>query len=230
MAIAEEEVKAATTKESGKTKKAKKKKAKAKKKPSSQKTTEQQVASRTKKQKPLADTTSALPDTLSQQRIVCQEVGNTTPTNITLDEINGTSMSIYVDDIHHANPSVLQTIYWIHLKNHRYVIARVSEKQYEIICQNKPRITHLVSVVDCAVTPTLSYGSWKRHELKNDFPSAQQISAKDEAFQENGTNFHNPPVKIELLDVETDNDSDDSSDEEWDFSDEDEEAFDFSDD
>ncbi len=170
------------------------------------------------------DTSHNLPETLAKQRIVCHHAGRPFTSNVHLSDVKATSKSIYVDDIHHANPTVLQTIHWVHMPNTRHVVARVTEDEYERIYRmTKEEINHYVNVVDCAVNPTLTYGSWLRKDIKNDFPSAAQIQLQDEEFKENPTNFHNPPVRLNFIeDEDTEEDMFDfGKDDELDFSEED---------
>lgn len=165
------------------------------------------------------------PPEVEARKIRCKEVNNPNVAHIELKDIKGTSQSIYVDDIHHANPTVLETIYWVNLKDNRWVIARVPKEDYDYIVQKTgKRIAHHVTVVDCSVLPTLSYGSWQFHELTDAFPSAKQIEEQDRLFRENPTNFHNAPVKIELIREKAASKEDDNQeDEELDLLDEDEE-------
>lgn len=153
-----------------------------------------------KKQPPVADTSKNLPEPVQSRKVLCKQVGLTRPTPITLDDVTATTKSIYVDDIHHANPTHLQTIHWVILKDHPVVIARVEQSEYESILKERPKLNHLVSVVDCSVVPTLTYGSWKASQLSSGFPTAKQIAERDEEFKTNPTVLHNPPVKLELLD------------------------------
>lgn len=171
------------------------------------------------KKKQIEDTTKNLPDKLAEQRVVCKEVGHTSVSKVALSDIVATSKSIYVDDIHHANPNVLQTVYWALMPNTRHVCARMTEEEYERVYKlTANKINHHVAVVDCAVSPTLSYGSWERKSLKKDFPSPDQIDLYDKKFKENPTMFHNPPVRLDIID-DTNEETDDEFD--FDFSDED---------
>lgn len=200
--MAEEKVKADTT---GKKKKVKgKKDAQEKKKNKKPKVknnqpNEKKPADPKKKQLPESDTSNELPPIIKEKKILARNVDRVQPIKVGFEEVAATSQSIYVDDIHHANPTRLQTIYWIIMPNTSHIIARVSKEQYEEILQKKPTINHHVNVVDCSVVPTLTYGSWKVSQLKDGFPSMKQIEAQDEEFKNNPTRIHNQPVKIELI-------------------------------
>lgn len=158
---------------------------------------------------PIKDTTHKLPEQIQKKMIVCKEVGQYKTSQVELDEIKATSKQIYVDNIHHANPTILQTIYWIIAPESRHVVARVTKEQYEYILQNKKNINHHISVVDCAVIPTLTYGSWKASEINGELPSAEQIKEKEEELKKNTAVIHNPPVKIELYKEEEDDTTND---------------------
>jgi hypothetical protein len=226
-----------------KKKKKQKKKAEEKPKPKAKETPKSNGA--------VKDTTHKLPSTAASKKIVCKEVGSPSVTRVDVHDIKGTSKQVYVDNIHSANPQTLQVIYWVICPDTRHVILRVTEDQYqETMKALGKNATHHLSVVDCAVVPTLTYGSWQVRDIKGDFPSPQQIAEQDKAFKSNPTMFHNPPVTVELYEaqkqleeaeqqVATAEDPqeedfimmEDEDEEDMDFSDGDEEdAFDFSED
>lgn len=169
----------------------------------------------------LKDTSSNLPDKIASRKIVAKEVNTKENTRVELNTIQATSQQVYVDDIHHANPTALQTIYWIIMPDTRHVVLRVTKEQYEEIVKKKPNMNHLVSFVDCSVYPTLTYGSWKLDEIQGGFPDNEQLKEQEARFKRNPTMFHNRPVKIELYEEEP---TDDIKEEEFDFEDE---EFDF---
>lgn len=155
------------------------------------------------KKKPIKDTSDKLPDVIKQRKIICKDVGGVVPTKVALEDITATSKCIYVNDIHSANPEILQTIYWIIMPNTVHVLARVTKEEYEYVVQKTGKQgKHLVSVVDCSVIPTLTYGSWKLKDIKGELPTTSQIEEEDENFRKNPTNFHNVPVKIEIYENE----------------------------
>lgn len=169
---------------------------------------------------PIKDTTANLPDHAKARKIVCKETGEVEVLKVNLSDITATTKSIYVDNIHSANPQILQTIYWIIMKDSRHVVARVTKEEYEYVLEQTKKLNHLVSVVDCAVTPTLTYGSWKAHEIKKELPSPDQIEEEDARFKNNPTGFHNPPILVSLAEAEElTAAATEEEDEEWDFDD-----------
>lgn len=175
-----------------------------------------------KKGTPIKDTTDKLPEHAKSRKIVCRETGEVEVLKVDLSDITATTKSIYVDNIHSANPHILQTIYWIIMKDSRHVVARVTQEEYEYVVGQLKKVNHLVSVVDCAVTPTLTYGSWKLQDLKKELPSPDQIEEEDARFKSNPTGFHNPPILVALKEAEELSAAGVEEDEEWDFDDEDE--------
>lgn len=192
----------------------------AKRKKAKQKTTAD-----VKKKLPIKDTTADLPENARNRKIVCKEVSETEVIKVDIADITATSKTMYVDNIHSANPVIMQTIYWITMPDTRHVVARVTKEEYEYVVGQLKKASHLVSVVDCAVTPTLTYGSWKISELKGELPSPDQIEMEDKKFRENPTSLHNPPIAIELAEEEVASAAEEEEDEwvAWDDEDEDEE-------
>lgn len=189
-----------------------------------------------KKGMPIKDTTDQLPKLAQDRKIVCKQVTEVGISRIDITDITSTSKQIYVDNIHSANPQILQTIYWIICPDTRHVVVRVEKDEYNYVLKTSGKTAvHHISVVDCAVMPTLTYGSWKVDEVKGELPSPQQIEEKDEAFKKNPTNFHNPPVKVELYEAQQEaekaikeasaskEDTQEEEDFDFDFSDEEEE-------
>lgn len=193
-------------------------------------TTEAPAPTKKKKVEPLKDTSDKLPKKVADRKVVATRVGDVRSTNVSVSDITATSQSVYVDDIHHANPTPLQTIYWLILKNNPHVVVRVEKSVYENVVSTVKNINHLYTVVDCSVVPTLSYGSWKLNEI-NEFPTSAQIKEQDSRFKKNPTMVHNPPVKIELYEEEADDElKDTQEDDTFDFNEEDDDEFDFADD
>lgn len=188
------------------------KRAKAKAKPSAD----------VKKKLPIKDTTADLPENARNRKIVCKEVSEVEVLKVDIADITATSKTMYVDNIHSANPVIMQTIYWITMPDTRHVVARVTKEEYEYVVGQLKKASHLVSVVDCAVTPTLTYGSWKISELKGELPSPDQIEMEDKKFKDNPTSLHNPPVAIELMAEEEVASAAEEEDEWGDWDDEDE--------
>lgn len=181
----------------------------------------------------LTDTSSKLPKAIAERKIVAKATGNVNTISVAIGDIKATSQCVYVDDIHHANPTPLQTIYWLILKNNAHVVVRVDSDVYDDVVKQTgadgKTIPHLYSVVDCSVIPTLTYGSWKYHEIKG-FPTMAQIKLQDTKMKQNDSFIHNHPVKIELYKGDTtDVVEEEEDDAMFDFEDEDEE-FDFADD
>jgi hypothetical protein len=154
------------------------------------------------KKEALKDTSEKLPSVIKERKIVCKEMGAVSVSKVEIDEIVATSKYLYVDDIHSANPKVLQTVYWVIMPDSRLVVARISEDEYNYLRNKGKKVTHHVAVVDCSVVPTLTYGAWIVEQLKKDFPSPAQIAAADEEFKKNPTNFHNPPVRLEIVEAQ----------------------------
>lgn len=185
------------------------------------------------KSNPLVDTSSKLPKAIAERKIVAKSTGNVSNISITVADVKATSQCVYVDDIHHANPTPLQTIYWLILKNNTHVVVRADKDVYDEVVKltgaDGKTVQHLYSVVDCSVIPTLSYGSWKLHEIKG-FPTMAQIKLQDTKMKQNDSFIHNHPVKIELFKGDTVEDLvDQEEDDMFDFEDEGD-SFDFADD
>lgn len=108
-------------------------------------------------------------------------------------DIKAISHYYYVNDIHTANPQVLHEMYWAIMPGHPYVCLPLSKEDATWMRKNT-KVEHIIVVVDCSYTPTLSYG-WKSTELKGDFPTLEEIAEYDKRLKDNPTHFRNYPVK-----------------------------------
>ena len=177
------------------------------------------------------DVIKALPKEKQAVYITATQVGATSTLQVDISKITATSKCIYVADIHALNPHILATVYWVIMPNTPHVVLRVTEKQYNdlLVMKGARRMKHLVTVVDNAVFPSLSYGSWSVDEI-NDFPSEAQIRQFDAKFKSMKLNFHNQPVIAEVaaasmededeleIDFSEDDADDNNEEEEFDFS------------
>lgn len=144
-----------------------------------------------------------LPKEVLDRKIVARSVIPSKDYGVNVAEIVGTSKCMYVNDIHDMAPVILATIYWLRLKDNPHVIVRCTEDDYQWAIDNL-RITnanHLISVVDCSINPTISYG-WQLDKLKGlPLPSLDMIKAyEDSHFKNNPTYFHNQKIVAVLKD------------------------------
>lgn len=172
---------------------------------------------------------SKLPSAIAEKKVFCTSSYSPQPLKVAIKDVRATSKQVYVDDIHHLNPTVLETNYMLILKNNPHVVVRVTEEVHsEVVQLTGAKISHLYSAVDCSVIPTLSYGSWKLTEIKDELPSVKQIAEQDVELKNNPAYVHNPPIKVELY---VDKKDEEAEEETFDFfNEEDEEeddAFDF---
>lgn len=170
---------------------------------------------------------SKLPQAIADKKIVCTSTSSPSIVRVELRDVLATSMHVYVDDIHHLNPTILETNYMMILKNNPYVVVRVTKEVHDEVVQlTGVKLNHHYAAVDCSVIPTLTYGAWKLSEIKGDLPSAKQIAEQDAAFKVNPAYVHNPPVKVELY-VEEIVEPVEEEDDAFDFADEEEDDGDF---
>lgn len=141
------------------------------------------------------DVVSTLPEHKQGTYVRAKSVGETKTIQVNINDITATSQSVYVTDIHAANPQVLATVYWIIMPNTSNVVLRVTKEDYENLMKRKEAqsMSHLYSVVDNSVFPSLTYGSWKLKEIKG-FPTAEQIDEYDAKFRTMEVYLHNQPV------------------------------------
>lgn len=180
----------------------------------------------------VADITSKLPDAKKAVYITAREINESKPIKVSIDDIKATSQYIHVNDIHSANPEILAKVYYIIMPNTNYVVLRLAEKDYnELLTKStSKRINHLYSVVDHAVFPSLTYGSWKLNEIAGELPDADQVADYDDKFKKMDIHVHNQPVHavldfVEEEDLDIDF-SEDEDDVDIDFSDGDDELTD----
>ncbi len=153
--------------------------------------------------------------------------------DVTLAQITGTSKCIYVNNIHDANPIVLEVHYWANMHGQRWPIGRITEEEHEFILQHAglPPKAHITTVVDCSIDPTLSYAWYADQMQGRKLPTFQMVldyEAKN--FGGNTTNFYNQRVQVQIRGKKKDEDE-----EAWTFDDDEvasteEEAWTFSDD
>lgn len=178
------------------------------------------------------DNVKALPKDKQLVYITANQVSDVKTIQVDVSKIKATSKTIYVADIHALNPDILATVYWIVMPNTPHVVLRITEEQYNdlLVMKEARKMKHLVTVVDNAVFPSLSYGSWSINEI-NDFPTEKQIREFDAKFKSMKLNFHNQPVVGEVvatnmdeedfeIDFSEDDADDNDEDEEFDFSEE----------
>lgn len=155
--------------------------------------------SKSKQQERKFTNNTNLPDSAVKHRITGGSTVCEGTQTVDLKEITGTSISMYVNDIHCAVPTILETHYWANTNGQRWPLMLISKEDYEWILANAKHLTddnHIIAVVDCAVYPTLSYG-WKKKELKGlPFPGLDLILERDAEFKVNPTNVHNQTVKM----------------------------------
>ena len=163
---------------------------------------------KSKKEKEEKPEEPGLPPKVEERKIRCKERLTNSVDKVTLKDIKATNKTVYVHDIHDANPQVLETMYWVVLRDHRFVCAMVSKEDWEYIVNNGSGIRHHLRVVDCGVFPTLSY-SFNLMELENgEFPTLAEIEEKDEEFRNNPTNFHNPSLIVKLVKTKSESSDD----------------------
>ena len=164
------------------------------------------------------DVVAALPESKQRSYIKAKIVGETKEVEVDIKTITATSQTVYVADIHAQNPDILATVYWVIMPNTQYVVLRVSKEDYEELLKKKEAqsMKHFYSVVDNAVFPSLTYGSWKLSEIKG-FPTLDQIDEYDAKFRTMDVFIHNPSVKATISDKEQ-AEADEDDDFEIDFS------------
>ena len=162
-------------------------------------------------------------------------VSENKPIRVKATDIAATSKQVYVNDIHSANPQILAVNLLLIIPNSAHIILKVSEQEYTKLLASKEAksMNHLYSVVDNAVYPSLTYGSWKLDEITGELPTLDQIDEYDAKFKKMDVFFHNQPVygsvilgeddDLEIDFSEDDEDEDDASEEDFeiDFSEED---------
>ena len=163
-------------------------------------------------------------------------VSENKPVRVKATDIAATSKQVYVNDIHSANPQILAVNLLLIIPNSAHIILKVSEQEYTDLLASKEAksMNHLYSVVDNAVYPSLTYGSWKLREIKGELPTLDQIDEYDAKFKKMDVFFHNHPVygsvilgedeaDLEIDFSEDEEDEDDASEEDFeiDFSEED---------
>jgi hypothetical protein len=143
--------------------------------------------------------TAGLPESVLKHKLIGKSTISDGTQKITLAEVTGTSRSIYVNDIHSANPVVLAEHFWIGCIGQRWPVVRVEKDEYEFVLKHTqgrlPKNSHIICVVDCSIDPTLSYGFYL-DELPHGFPTLDQIKQKDAEFRKNPTTVHNQSVKL----------------------------------
>lgn len=158
------------------------------------------------------DTVSTLPEKQQHSYIKAKITGEVRMIDVDIKTIKATSQTVYVADIHAQNPDILSIVYWIIMPNTQHVVLRVLKEDYEALLKRKEAqsMNHLYSVVDNAVFPSLTYGSWKLNDIK-DFPTQDQIREYDAKFRTMDVVIHNQPVVGKVSDkesVEEDEDED----------------------
>lgn len=141
------------------------------------------------------DIVAALPEHKQKNYVKANAVGETKQIKVDINDITATSQVLYVADIHALNPQILATAYWIIMPNTSNVVLRVTKDDYEELLTRKEAqsMNHLYSVVDNAVYPSLTYGSWKLKDIKN-FPTLEQIDEYDAKFRTMEVSIHNQPI------------------------------------
>lgn len=148
--------------------------------------------------------TTKLPAEKQGVYIVAKQVGEGKPIRVQVSDITATSQQVYVNDIHSANPEILAVNYYVIMPNTAHVVLRLSEKEYNelLAMKENKRMKNLYSVVDCAVYPSLTYGSWSLSEITNGLPDVDQVADYDAKFKKLDIQFHNQPVHAELMEEE----------------------------
>lgn len=115
---------------------------------------------------------------------------------IDISSIATVSKQLYVNDIHSANPEILAKNFILICPNTPHVTLRIPEKDYMDLL-NLPaakKIKKLVTVIDLAVFPSLTYGPWHLQDIKDVLPDADQIADYDAEFKKRDVFFHNQSV------------------------------------
>ena len=179
----------------------------------------------------VTDTVPKLPKEKQAVYITAKASGEAKPVKVKVNDIVATSQQVHVNDIHSANPEIFAKTYYIIMPNTTHVVLRLSEKDYNdfLASPEAKKVKHLYSVVDNAVFPSLTYGSWHLSEIAGELPDADQIMDYDEKFKKMDIHFHNQPVygKLGFLEEdEMDFDFGEDEEDEIDFSDGDDELTD----
>lgn len=173
----------------------------------------------------MEDNIAALPESKQKVYIKAKAVGETKEVNVNIADITATSQNVYVADIHAQNAQVLATVYWVIMPNTQHVVLRVTKDEYDALMLKKEAksMKHLYSVIDNAVFPSITYGSWKLSDIKG-FPTLDQIDEYDAKFRGMEVNIHNAP---NIASIQDDEEEEDDFEIDFEEDEEDEDEFDF---
>lgn len=146
------------------------------------------------------ETLPGLPPQVEGKKIRCTDpMDKRSYANVDMSAIKATTKTIYVHDIHDANPQHLEEEYGLLLTDSRFVYAKTTKEDYEKVVKEK-KVNHHITVVDCSVFPTLSYGFTSAKLANGEFPNLAEIEAMDVKFRQNPTGYHNPSIIARLVD------------------------------
>lgn len=146
--------------------------------------------------KTLDNIPSLLPKEKAAQYIQAKDLIQGKKLAVNISSITTVSKQLYVNDIHSANPEVLAKNFILICPNTPHVTLRIPEEDYMNLL-NLPaakKIKKLVTVVDLAVFPSLTYGPWYLQDIKDILPDADQIADYDAEFKKRDVFFHNQSV------------------------------------